>query len=214
MPKSKKSKQNVQGAGKAEAKKMMKIHPPQFLANPVVPMKLRFSVANSSATGITVTPFTICQAGGMMAVTTSTQYPLATAVKVSRVRLWASATGAGSNGATASIQWAGSGGNFGSNFDVSDTSLSQAYPAHVDSRPPARSLAADWSVGTNTGTLFQIAISSNTEVLIDVDAVFVLNDGTAGTVVTASGASVGTVYYAPLDGRGGVLLPVSKTVAT
>jgi len=179
-------------------------------------MKLRFSASNvSGATGYVVTPYTLGLAGGAMAATATTAYPLSLAVKVSRIRLWASSSNTTTNlGATASVQWSGSGGNFATNFDVSDTTVSSAYPAFVDSSPPVRSLAADYSVCTNTGTLCSIAVSNNVDLLVEVDAVYVLNDGTAGTVQTVAGATVGMVYYAPLDGRSGILLPVSKTVMT
>jgi hypothetical protein len=60
--------------------------------------------------------------------------------------------------------------------------------------------------------MFDIVAPSGS--IIDVHVTVLLNDGAAGTAYTVSSATIGALYYAPLDGTSDVFTPVSLTTVT
>jgi hypothetical protein len=177
----------------------------------VVPYHLRF-LAGSTASGVTCTGYELGAACGVMAATSTTAYSICQSVKVNKVEMWSPPASQGA-ASTCSVLWTSAGGTvFTSNMEISDTTVSTAFPAHVESRPPVRSLAADWiQVLSTSENVFSITCPSGT--IIDVYLTAILADASsAPTAVTVAGATVGVLYYQPLDGDGGVLNPIGKTV--
>jgi hypothetical protein len=113
---------------------------------------------------------------------------------------------AGSVPATLAISWNG-GPVFVTNAEVSDTSVSAAYPAHLLARPPKNSNAAFWQ--TNSGnSIFVLTIPNDTVIDLSVD--LVMSDQTDVATQSASSAATSNQYFLALDGPGSnVLVPQS-----
>jgi len=117
------------------------------------------------------------------------------------------AWGTSSSGdATVVLNWQGNA--FGPNNLVQDTSNTAQYPAHIRSRPPPDSGAALFNESTST-TAIILTVPINAIIDITAEIVFAIAGYTTNPgVVTLAGATTGNFYYLPLDGIGGVLLPV------
>lgn len=187
-----------------------RLGPPSFSANIIVPIHLRF--VSGTANTVSVTNYTLGAACGVSAATTTSAYSLFQAIRLSKVEAW-SPTGTSTTAATCSLLWvATSGNNFAPNAEISDTSINVSEPAHIVCRPPSKSLASDWvQCSTVLCTLFNFTGPVGT--IVDVHCVGILNDSTTvPTSITAVGATVGLVYYQPMDGDGGSYTPLGKTV--
>lgn len=146
---------------------------------------------------------------GLMATSSTAAYCLFKTFHVRSIEIWTcQIPTAGSPLATCAVAFPTSGGTFESYKEFSDSSLSDAYPAHLIAKPPANSYSSMWTIDT-TNPFMQITGTINSIVDIVVDGV--LTDGVGGTSFTVISASAGYVYYAPLDGIGGVIAPVSRT---
>jgi len=186
-----------------------KAKPPQIQSNVRVNHTFRFQ--STAATPTNVTNRTLLQACGVMAATTILGYPIVSSVRVKRVKVWTPFSAANS---TCSLVWYGSVDSQFSNIEISDSSVSSALPAHISTAPPARSNASffQWDNQSTTNTLFQLVAPAYS--FIDVDVEYVLADGgnaTAAASLVLVGATAGQLYYEPLDGRGGIFIPVSLT---
>ncbi len=163
--------------------------------------------------GASIQALYIGQSLGAMAATTTSVYPLFSHFRIRKVEIWGFC-GASPPG-TLSLEWtpstASGTGNFNSGYELSDTSLSTSFPTHISTTPPPNSQAAFWQrFAGNTTVLFNLSSSDAMVVDLYVDMVL-QDDGTAGAAITVAAATVGAVYYQPLDGDGGALVAVSKT---
>lgn len=182
--------------------------PDQIQAQVIVSHRYRFTSTSGSVA--TITPVSLLQAMGTCATTTVTGSSIFTSVKISRVSIWSPPASQGA-ATTCSVTWFGNTGN-SSEKEISDTSVSTAQPAHVDTRPPRNSLASFWQTTSSTALA---VLTAPTGSIIDVWVSGILGDGpttTSPATLTLVGATAGLMYYEPLDGRGGIYTPVSLTV--
>lgn len=184
------------------------LKPRQISPNLIVRHRYRFSVKTAAIANV-VTSVSAMHMCGYAAVTATSGYAIFANARIKEIEVWAPPASQGA-ASTCTVTWIGSSAlAYGvSNVEASDSSVSTAFPAHVRTSPPVRSFAAEWfgeSVNSNLCTIIAPVGS-----IIDVDVEMVLGDGSAaGSVLTVAGASVGSIYYAPLDAN---TLALSQTV--
>lgn len=189
----------------------LRYHPAPYLASCRFKTVARF--ANSTSTvSATVSAANIGTALGVLATSATNSYPVIVSARIKRVRIWTLPST--STTTTCAIQWLGSTGNTNaSQVEHSDTSLSTAEPAFVDSVPPPDSSASWWFATDGSVTTPLLFISASGPSVVDVFVDCVLSDGNAMTAYTSSGMTAGRVYYSPLQGASGNLAPVSRSIA-
>jgi hypothetical protein len=171
------------------------IHPPQLKSNPQMRHKFRFGSGSSGAGTYNITNNDILlAAGGICTIANSTITAIFASFKVRSIEVWGYA---GAAPATISVNWNGS-PVFVSNAEVSDTSVSPAYPAHIIARPPKDTNAA-FHQTSSTNTLFVLTVVNDS--IIDLELDLVMSDNQdVDTVTGVSTASLGTQYFLALDG--------------
>ncbi len=186
------------------------ISPPQRQSNVLVNHTYRFETAGSATQSITDRDL-LAAAGCVCTVNNSTLTSIFQSVKLNSIEIW-SATTPG-DVTTISLLWGTDASVGNTTKEVSDTSISNAFPAHIFSRPPQGSFASFWQSGTTENTMFTIVCSI--KCIVDVNMTCILNDGTSSSAtVTVASAALGAVYYAPLDGSTDDFTPVGLTTAT
>ena len=157
---------------------------PQFSSAVEVKHRYRFQTA-SAVSGLLSfqTSDLIAIMGGIVSVQaagTMTTRCAAKSFKVHSVEAWAPPPTVGS-AATLSLKWIGTSGVGGpalsSLKEVSDTTLSSAFPLHISSKPPKNSLAGFWQEFAG-GIVFEMNVPLNT--IIDITMSHVLDD--TGTI--------------------------------
>jgi hypothetical protein len=184
--------------------------PPQYFANPYYQRRQRWLVGTGAANFSIGIPNILASLGVVRTLTTA-GWTVNCSFRVKRVRLWGP-----SAGGTISIQWAdmtsANNYSFGAPREISDSSTSTAYVSHIDTRPPTRSAAAFWQVVPVSGSspsLFNVAAPTGTIIDIDFDLVHADGINALGQPVTIVTGVTGNTLYPPLDGVGGVIIPVS-----
>jgi len=181
---------------------------PQLRTNVEFKHRYRFLASNSGT--YTVTTATLGQALGMMATTAVVAWPIVQSFKLNNIEVWScpSTTGVGS---TVTLLWgdAGSAVNTTSR-EVSDTSVSSAFPAHIRTSPPRGADCAFWQV-LGGATLFKITVPAGAVIDLHVSCILADGQNAAASSTVFVGATAGYVYYEPLDGRGGSLTAVALT---
>jgi len=131
-----------------------------------------------------------------MGTTTNTTVTAFTgSVRVKRVEIWAVGQTLGT-AITCSVLWAGTTNS--ADVEVSDTSVSTAAPAHINSRPPRNSLASFWNIA-GTQTLFSLVAPAGCIIDVEVEQTLFDDDNGSNATVSVATAVVGTVYYLSLD---------------
>lgn len=183
------------------------LKPPQFQANVALNRVFRFK--STSATAVQITQRTALQACGVMAGTAILGLPIAMAVRLRSIEVWAPTTAVGAEVDT-SILWNSATQNYGAQLEFSDSTNNISAPAHVKCSPPRKSLAEDFFIDGTTVLCNMIAPVGS---IVEVRVQFVLVDGAAAIPATLVlvGATVGQIYYEPFDGRGGTLTPIGLT---
>ncbi len=171
-----------------------RVNPPMFRSNLVFSHKFRFE-ASAAFNGLITSTSILGACGGIGTVTNTTIALWTTSVKVRSVELWAAPAALGA-GATVSINWFGA--NNSPNLEVSDTSLSTAFNAHVISKPPPSSTASFWQRAAVSTNMFTLVVPTGAVVDLEVDMVMADQDVALATAAPAT-AVVGTVYYLALD---------------
>jgi hypothetical protein len=139
----------------------------------------------------------------VMAAGATTAYRLFSAVKLTKLSIFATAEAQGSI-VRNSLQWLSTSGP---SQLITETSTSQAYPAVILSSPPKQSLASFWSqVGTNESEQLFI-VSLNVGDVIEVAFQAVLQNSAvgfnpAGTVITIAAGTAATIGAPSLDHSG------------
>ncbi len=184
--------------------------PSQFQSNIALNHRYRFT-ASSTVSNVTVSVSTLLGAVGVVATSATTGASIMESVKVNRIEVWSPPPSQGS-AATCSILYPIT--NQAPSIEVSDTSISVSYPAHVVSVPPARSLCSFWNNANESSDLFTLSCPSGS--IVDVWVSLILGDGNTNFVTaTLVGANTGTVYYTCLDSltnSSGKLKPVSLSI--
>jgi hypothetical protein len=169
-------------------------HPPQLRTNIEVKHQYRFSLSGSAGS-YAISDTLLLQAAGVCAKTTTSGAPIFQAVKLDKVEVWGN-MGSALTSATCSVLYPASGVNPMPRED-SDVTVSASFPAHVISVPPRNTLSGFWNTGTNV-TIFTVTVPA--QGIVDVWLSLVLNDGGSPVAsATLAGASVGSVYFQPLD---------------
>jgi len=145
--------------------------------------------------------------GTIATVTNSTVALINETFKVTRVRAWTPPASQGA-AATCSINWIG--GSFAPNKEVSDTSVSVSFPAHIDSKPPVNSSASFWQNVAGSTALFTLAVPSGS--IVDLHVSFIEGDDESVNTSAVASAVLGHTYYLALDGpASNLLVPQSLT---
>jgi len=133
----------------------------------------------------------------IVAATATSAFDVFQAVKVRRVRMWSMPAIGGAS--SVSVEFSGiTAGVIGDQQIHTDTSMG-VQPAHVDARPNARSLAADFQLSSSAVAFSLRAPAAGT--VIDVELSF--RGQFAAAVATqnnAAGATAGAFYLRGLDG--------------
>lgn len=187
---------------------------PSIQANVNINHTFRFGCTTSAPTDYAVTVDDLISSFGMIAATANSAYPIVKSFKLHSVKAWESVdSGGGVN--TISIEWSDGGDGYLAFKEVSDTVISNARPAFVFARPPQGTYPSFWlNEADGTSTVFRVKRTAAANIVIDINVTMMLHDNTVGTPVTTSGATVGAMYYAPLDlGGNGNILPIGLTIA-
>jgi hypothetical protein len=117
-------------------------------------------------------------------------------IKVKKIEIWAAPL-SDSTGAftTASIDWHSSSA-FGSGKKVSDSSISNARPLHVVSKPPKDSICGFWM---QDPTVQYCTVSIPPGGIIDVLVNYTMPDNAIHSSTNVSFLTVGNIYYGSLD---------------
>jgi hypothetical protein len=182
--------------------------PGQLATNIEVKHQYRFS--SSSAAPIAISDTRLLAACGVDAVTATLGKGIWQTVKVNQIEIWTPPAAQGAN-ATCSVLFPAA--QQSQAREVTDTTVSVAKPAHVLVTPPRYSLCSFWQNGTGN-TLFTLVAPPGS--IIDVWVSLILGDGPLAAVISQVlvGATIGSVYYAPLDLNmvaGAVYLPIGLT---
>jgi len=166
--------------------------PPQFVNTVQLRKTFRY-VSTSAATTTLVDADVVSVAGTMGRVTNTSVTLLGYTAKLHKISFWTPPASQGA-AATVSIQWYNRDGtDLGP--EMSDTTNSTAFPAHLVARPPRGSLASFW-LGTAGTTMAVLTCPVGT--VIDLDVTVQLST-VAGVSVAVGTAVVGTPYWISLD---------------
>lgn len=199
-----------------------RIKPPQIVSNVRVTRVYRYR--STTAFSQEISQIELLPSLGLMStVATTTGTSIFNTFKIHRVSMWGppgfSADGTGAIDRSVTLTWnSAEGAVIPSGLEVSDSTMSNAYPAHVSSKPPAGSLASFWVTayqGTAALNLFTVAGPVGT--VIDIHLTAIMNDTNGANGVsftTTAGPGLGVVYYAPLEGTTDILLPVGLQTFT
>ncbi len=184
--------------------------PPEIASNVIVDHVYRFVSTSGNSTSITQANL-IGIAGGVCTVANTTLSLIGNTVSVKRVSIWSPPSAQG-QAVTCSVEWTSAVAAGGRMIERSDTSVSTAMPAQVHARPPKGSLASFW-LGSGSDSVFVITAPAGS--IIDVHAVHVLEDAAGANLTYAvAAATLGDLYWLPLDGSTDLYTPVSLRTTT
>jgi hypothetical protein len=135
-----------------------------------------------------------------MATTTTNQFRLYGAVKLKSVSLWAVPSSTSTTQQTASLEWKGT---YAPSIVVADTSMGNARPLYVHSRPQGNSSERWWSIFNQQEAEVLFQITGPAGMIIDVELTMRLQDDEgpmAGENGTGAASTVGVIYINYLDG--------------
>jgi len=175
---------------------MRLLHPPQLSSNIILAHKYRYT-ATAAANAILINGASLLLSAGVVGtVTNTTVVSLFQALRVKRVEIWGMSS-ALAVPATVTLEWLG-GAIASAPVEVSDTSLSTAAPAHINTRPPHNSTPSLWQLPSGlNNSMFQITCPAGS--IIDVELELILQDGATITSFPAATAALGQIYYLALD---------------
>lgn len=184
--------------------------PPQINSNVIVNHTYRFRSTTDAATAITFNQV-LAMVGSVATAANATLTSIARSLRLNSIEIWAATTAANTQ-TTCSVLWTSTiDDNAVTSKEISDTSVSASWPAHVLGRPPAGTECSFWTIGS-TAPMFTIVAPTGS--VVDVNVTYVLGDLTSGVATTVASATLGTMYYPPLDGATDLYLPVSLGTTT
>jgi len=185
---------------------------PPLTARPMLNHTYRFAADNAlSAVDITEKDL-LASMGAMCTVNNSTLRSLYYSVKLHSVEIWCATTSSGII-SSVTLEWGSDAPVANTNMLKADASISNTYPCHLFCKPPTGSFASFWMDATNDNIVF--TISTDSPCIVDVNMTGILLDGsTSAATVTVGTASLGVIYYPPLDGSTDKLIPVGLSTAT
>jgi len=199
----------------SKPRKRMPLEPPQLTTSMTVSQAVRYSTASN------VGLINITRAQLVNTIVTASSATVAcsqlSAVRVRRIRIWGPTAAAGAS-ASVVFTWLSA---WSPAKVIQDMGLGADRGARIDTKPPPKSLAGEWSMaGTNsTEEVFQLVCPAGT--IIDIEYVMRLQNVEYGpglpATVTVSGATTGYMYVTPLDftaqGASATLLPLGLPYA-
>lgn len=178
--------------------------PPQFNSNVYKKHKFRF-LATTAFSGSIDNLSIIGIAGSIGTVTNSKTVNYNKSYRIRKIECWSPPASQGSV-ATVSVEWIGGSVN-SPNKEVSDSSMSVAFPCHLRAVPPVGSLAAFWNAPVSGQSVNIITLVCPANTIIDVVLDLIENDQEATNVQnTVATAVIGNIYYLDLDGPASHLL--------
>jgi len=178
---------------------------PQIRSNIMVHHRFRFQA--SAAIDEDIGSVAILGALGTIATATNSKVtPINETFRIKRIEVWAPPSSV-NGGATCSINWIGSTA-YAPNLEVSETSVSTTFPAHLVATPPLDSLAAFWQSASGGSTLFHLVapIGSIVDLVVD----FLVGDDEDVFTITVATAILNNTYFLAFDGpTNNKLVPVS-----
>jgi hypothetical protein len=168
--------------------------PPAFRAVTPQFRSVRLTAISAVAINTSVTVHMIARFQSM-AITASTAWCFAYAIRLKRVRIWFSAATTATP-VTAALEWnAGATGFLLDGVSVSATTMSTTEVCVLDTKPPTESLAAWYQSDVQGGTnqLFQFGCPAGSLIQVDFDWVPGWTEPQTGTFATA-GATVGQSF--------------------
>lgn len=179
---------------------LIPVRPSPFQANVRFAHKFRY-VVTTGITSLNITRFNMLVPFMLNLSASTSNARLIASALVKRIEMYSMGVNSGSAPATIGLTWLS---NLGAITEVSDTSVSSAYPAVIRTSPPRNSVAGFWSsTGSNESeVLFAVTALGGT--IVDLWLDFVLFDTGAATLTTStsSGGTVGQLVYCPMDGPG------------
>lgn len=163
--------------------------------------------ANATFTKSAISSFDLIPIAGALATTTTSVRPIASNMKIHSIEMWATPDTSADAIETIALEWTPFGTLGASNLEKSDTSISNARPAHIFTRPPRGSSAEFWFDDLVDVTLLLITGPKST--VIDVNVSYVLNDSSPTSAISCTAATVGRLYFQAMDGTTNNLLPIS-----
>jgi hypothetical protein len=127
----------------------------------------------------------------------NTGYRLLNGFKLNRIEIYSMPSTTTST--TVALEWLS---NYGPSTEVSDTSTSSAYPAHLITSPPLQSLASFWSMAGSNESEQLFIVTAPLGSIIDIYGEMVLVDGTGTTVTGITTGTANNLYTSVLDGPG------------
>jgi len=193
--------------------------PPEYVAGLALGWRQRYAVTGSNL----VVAITRQQLWNSIvtATTATVGYSQISAIKINRVRIWGPIAAGGSGTfQSVTMTWFST---YSPAVVHSDTQIGgAAMGSYLDSRPPRRSLAAEWSMTGTNSTEEVFGINAPSGAIIDVDYSVRLQNTFYGAAlpssVTLVAATAGTQYVMALDytadGTGANAVPVGVTTIT
>jgi len=149
---------------------------------------------------------------GALATAATSIRPIASNIKIHYVEMWAPCEITAGARQTIALEWSPFGNLGASNLETTDTTISNARPAHLFTKPPRGTNAEFWQDDIVDNTLWLMTGPAGT--ITDVHCSFMLNDSSPTSAIACSGATVGRLYYQQLDGTSNNQLPISLQHAT
>ncbi len=182
-----------------KAQALKALGPPQLQAN--IPVRGRFRFfANAVANTIPVYDAGIAGIIGVICTATnSTAYSVAGGYKLHSVEVWSPNNSTYGHGYCA-VGWVSANPGTGANIvkENSDTSVSDAFPAHLKCKPPPGSAASFMRNSSSTTPVMYLTCEKGST--IDIEATIWLSDGGAAAQGWAvATCTAGLMYYLALD---------------
>ncbi len=181
---------------------------PQIRTNVIKRHKFRFA-ASGALSIVGPTGATILGAlGTVCTVTNTTVAQFNKSFRIRSIEAWAPGS---ATPATLTLIWIGLANS--PNVEVSDTSITASFPAHIKTSPPPESSAWLWQVTGATQVFF---ITGPTGTVLDLDVDYIETDQTfAASTQAVSVGVLSQCYYLALDGpTSNLLVPVALTTTS
>jgi hypothetical protein len=170
---------------------------------PTIPGNIQFTRTNryyttAAISAVSFNGVSVCSFFCVGTVTNSAVQIMPYSVRIKRIEIWCPAN-TGSNYALQNCElvWYGAGAGM-SDISVTDSTVSAAYPLHINSTPPKGSSAGFWQTAASLNDLF--SIDSGIGTVIDITAEFVMSDNAqSGGSKGVATAVLGRTYALPLD---------------
>lgn len=171
----------------------------------------RYTRTNGSTSIESIDAMTVAgliAAGGILSTGANAAANIFQSVRVKSLRLWGFSEGSGSIGTnyppSISVRWYNnlpSGSSLSSAQLYNDVSLSTAFPAFLQCKPPQDLSRLFVNIQSSSQTVFEVLLGPYTSAVLDVTLELLISDQSYGplTYTTTNTMSPGNLYYYSLD---------------